>query len=1147
MKEHRIIGLSICFFVFVCMSDALFESLFMREKGFWDSLILNVSPHAIFFRSMITGGFLIFGMIVQYAFKRQKTAETALEIRTAKLEETNKLLETEIAERGHLEQELRKKEEWYRSVADFTYDWEFWVGPGGEFLWVSPSVDRITGYEADEFIQDKKLFQTIVHADDLHIVLNHMREILGQDRLTPHSLDFRIVRRDGGVRWINHVCQPVTGEGGKFLGRRSSNRDITARIQAEEALKRSEERFRDIYEKSPVMLHSIDQGGVIRNANGRWLEVMGYKREEVIGRNIVSFMTSESADWARAAVLPAFWESRSVKDVPYQYVRKDGSIIDVLLDSVVMDDPAWGRVSLSSVRNITLRKRAEEETRRTKALLDSIIQNLPTPVFLKDAETLKYLMWNRASEELYGYSAEEILGKTAYDVFPDRQARGFEAQDRETLAKGALLSVSEQKVSTKSKGMRTLHSKKLPIPGDDGKPRYLVGISEDITERKEAEAVMIKAREAAEQASRAKSEFLANMSHEIRTPINGIIGMTELALNTELTPEQHEYLDAVRISAEILLKLVNDVLDFSKIEAGKLELIDIEFSLRDTIGDTMTILAVQAHKKDLELAYNVAPEIPDVLMGDPGRIRQILLNLVGNAVKFTEQGEVVLKVESAGESQGEIHLHFTVTDTGIGIAPEKKESIFKEFEQADGSTSRKYGGTGLGLSISSKFCEMMGGKIWVKSEIAQGSAFHFTVQLNLPENRPREPMSEEISPLKGLRVLVVDDNATNRRILEQILIYWGMEPVVVDDGPSALEALQRASETGMSFAVILTDCMMPEMDGFQLVERINQDPRHSASTIVMLTSSGERGDAARCLKLGIAAYLLKPVKQSELLYTISRALKTSSTAQGIPALITRHSIRESKRRLSILLAEDNDVNQRLAGKMLERMGHTVTIADNGSEALVLSDKASFDLVLMDIQMPLMDGLEATKAIRDREKITGRHVPIVAMTAYALKGDKEKCLEAGMDGYISKPISATQLYETIEHVIRGFEKKSQEVPVLAKSSTVLDKSKILERVGGDLELLNEIVALFLENCEQLLSEIRHAFSNKDAELLERTAHALKGSISNFEAASAVQAALKLEMTGRSGDLTQAGPLIVQLENEVYRVREALTTLNKEMMQ
>lgn len=433
--------------------------------------------------------------------------------------------------------------------------------------------------------------------------------------------------------------------------------------------------------------------------------------------------------------------------------------------SRVVRSPAGMLVIL---RDITATKRAEEETRRTKSLLSTTIQHLPTPVFLEHARDLHYMMWNTASEELYGYSSDEVLGKTAHDFFPEKQAETFDQQDRETLASGKLLCIPEEHVTTKHKGLRVLNVKKLAILDENGEPQCLLGISEDITKRKETERALIAAREAAEEAGRAKSELLANMSHEIRTPMNGIMGMTELALSTDLTPEQYEYLDAVRTSADALLKLINDILDFSKVEAGKMELINIEFSVRSSIADVMTLLAVEAHRKNLELLYDIPPEIPDAVIGDPGRVRQILTNLVGNAIKFTDEGEVVVKVESALEKEETVCLHLTVADTGIGIPPEKRKKIFRAFEQADGSTSRKHGGTGLGLAIASRFCTMMGGKIWVESEAGKGSAFHVTLRLSLQSGRAAQPIIEDVSRLKDLPILVVDDNATNRKILDKL-------------------------------------------------------------------------------------------------------------------------------------------------------------------------------------------------------------------------------------------------------------------------------------------------------------------------------------------------------------------------------------------
>lgn len=798
----------------------------------------------------------------------------------------------------------------------------------------------------------------------------------------------------------------------------------------------------ELFSQNKVPVFIVNNKNRITYINNAFRQLFGFKDTKILGHNVDLL----DAVGENSRCLSSLFNS-DINDSwsGELFLRKQNGtnvFVYISLSNINKTNEFLGFINdLSYYHNI------KNEFQLNKVYLDELFSSSPEAVVLLDNQD-RVTKINAEFTRMFGYTQDEACGKLINDLIVpkdfSKEAQGLSHQI-----------INGNRISAESIRQRKDGSKinvsilGAPIKNTDGQIG-VYGIYRNISARKKAEEDLRRAKESAEKAHReqrkinenlektmqlakemtikaelasaAKSDFLANMSHEIRTPMNGIIGMTDLALNTDLTDEQREYMEIVKSSSKSLMTIINDILDYSKIEAGKMELEKIDFNLRKHLAETIKTVAVRAHQKSLELAYLVEDDVPEILEGDPSRLRQIIVNLIGNAIKFTSAGEIVLQVEKEWYKNETISLKFSVTDTGIGIPEEKQKNIFNPFTQADGSTTRKFGGTGLGLTICKQLSQLMGGEIWIESpgrlsdseKGGPGSSFYFTAQFSVSKAQINPIPELNLDTVKDLPVLVVDDNATNRKLLNNMLTNLTMQVTESSSGPDALNVLEKAHSKNNPFKLLITDGHMPEMDGFELAEKIRSNSNFDDLTIMMLTSAGRRGDGSRCKELRISSYLMKPVASQDLISSVSLVfgLDKINDNQIPEQLITKHSLRERERQLKILLAEDNMVNQKLAIKLLENNGYIVEVANNGQEAVSMYKNGKYDLILMDIQMPVMDGYEATAAIRDIEKNNENHIPIIALTAHAMKGDREKCLEASMDGYVTKPIHVNELRKNI---------------------------------------------------------------------------------------------------------------------------------------
>ena len=780
-----------------------------------------------------------------------------------------------------------------------------------------------------------------------------------------------------------------------------------------------------------------------------------------------------------------------------------------------------------------------------------LVENTTEGIIVAQEGILKYI--NPPMQKIIGYSEIDMLNKPFLDFVHSEDRDDMMENHAKRLKGEAVPNIYTLRVIDKNGGTIWLENRGMTIEWDR-KPatlNFLIDITERIMAEKELEKAIEHAQVLAleaELASQAKSEFLANMSHEIRTPMNAIIGMTHLTLATDLSREQRDFIEAVKTSADNLMGIINDILDFSKIEAGQLDLEQIDFKLRNSMEAAADTLAVKAHEKDLELNCHIKSGVPEYLIGDPSRLRQIFLNLGGNAIKFTASGEVFISCDVAQQADETARLHFRVSDTGIGIAADKLDTIFESFKQADGSTTRKYGGTGLGLSISKQLTELMGGKIWVESEPDKGTTFHFTAEFGIQKNPVKESMDLESFDIRGKRILIADDNANNRLIIREMLSKWGIDCKEVLDGQNALAAMEVSEKSNEPFDLVLIDGRMPDMDGFVLSRRIRENPIFTGTIVLMLTSMELRSNAARYRGLDISTYLVKPVKYAELFDVICTVLGSAAeeTEKKTAKVSPFRSMNNQgmNRGVRILLAEDNEINQKMAVKLLETLGHTVAVAGNGKEAVKIIGQQEFDLVLMDVQMPIMDGISATRKIR-RLKLQARDIPIVAMTAHAMKQDREMCLEAGMDDYISKPIDPEKLREVIAKWSKknGPAAEAHNISKVKKDGEAhdsmglpIDMEAALRRAMGDSTFLEELIRQYTENLPNEIQALNDALARNDVQDVITRAHSTKGSAANLSADGIATAASELEQAGRAGDLTCGAEIINVLTAELRRLED-----------
>jgi two-component system sensor histidine kinase/response regulator len=1019
----------------------------------------------------------------------------------------------DVSERRYAEQEMRAAEERFRLVSQATNDMVWDLDFATDRLWWNEAVTRL-GYGPAEVGAGPEWWRDRIHPEDRDALLHNIDREL-ESGCQSWAMEYRFRKADGSYVHIHDRAYIIRDSAGHPTRAIGAMMDITEHKLAEARQHRSEARFSKVFNLSPVAITITRvEDGTFLDVNHAMLEMLGYEREELMGSSTVA-ISFWSTPEERAAMVERIGREGAVRDLPMRGRTKDGALLDLLI-SVEMVDLSGDIYLFCFLTNITERKRAEEALRESEEKFRSIVETTKDWIWWIDAQG-RVLYANPAVEDILGYRPEELLGTNILNLLHEDEQVEVAAGLTTLVAEKGAWDNLVMRWRHKDGSERYTQSSAVPVLSDSGELIGYRGSDNDITLLKRYEQELEEAKLKAEAANQAKSEFLANMSHEIRTPMNGVIGLTSLVLNTSLSSQQREYLELMKSSADSLLRLLNDILDFSKMEARKLELDVIEFDVREAVGNTLKTFAASASDKGVELTCQVAPEVPVMLLGDPGRLAQIIVNLTGNALKFTKQGEVVVRLAALPQGKTSTLLHMTVTDSGIGMSPEQQANIFMAFAQADNSTTRQFGGTGLGLSIVSQLVNLMDGTIGVESEPGKGTRFDLTLRLGLPEQQPAA-IEQQALALKNMPVLVVDDNRSNRLILAEILISWGMQPVLAADGQQALEELRQQAALGTPFPLVLLDARMPQFDGFDLAAAIAAEPALHSTIVMMLSSSDPSQEIARARALGVTQLIGKPVKQSELFNAIVTAVKrapaehSAASGDALPLSAT------PARKLNVLVAEDHPVNQILVAAILNGCGHSFSIAKNGLEVLQLLDRQRaqpFDVVLMDGQMPEMDGYQATVEIRRRERATGQHLHIIAVTANAMKDDRDKCIAAGMDDYVAKPIDADQLLERLAAVPLAAAAPAA-APAAARTRA-FDLEAGLKRTRGKRALMKQLTELFLQDLPAVLAELQAAIAAGDARAIERSAHRLRGAAFTVSAEPLAAAAHSLELMGRNGQL------------------------------